>query len=760
MGSHVHEQEASALFLVLQYLRDLRLNASVVTLLRESGVDPIWLCGPSREVAQLRDAVFTGQWDRVDAFLRALLTPLRSTKDHALSTQRALEAALKDVQRLQCLERFYSNTGCSLEERKTLLAQSASVLREDELQRCYANLRSTAAAPSWDVHGARLQLYERVVAVLRDEIEPDDEEHKFAVMPRRQLVALLNDALLLHRERHISTRVSDYVSLRPLSADNAVADAANESLCLDAASLSNETVRSADLTQWREQLPSRRQNPLVMSVDLRHHARAREEDSDERWQQPQQQQQRQEQKQQVTTTDTAQQTDPQALEKRQDTSTQTVGVERSDRATQHQHTERARHTISTQTEAVESSVHSTQTDAHSLPVDIGSSGSGSLEQSDPASANHSEASDRAQPQAKDTPPSTEHETPMRSTRLSAPRSYASLRPADVVRLCVVAQAREAHAVRAMALASDGSEVVVGTNGRALRVFELDRSLLEDDGAAADASTALLPLLPVALERHKHHSSPIYCAAYSSSQELIATGAAEATIKVLGRWTQREQWIRGHGGKCRALQFTGTSMLWTAASADFAVRGWDLAASDPLCVRRLEGHVGEIQAMVLGGHSDTETLLTTAAMDRTIRLWDLRTAQCASLVARFSSTDASPALALAMSPTTPLLTSGHEDGSVRLWDLRFASAARPLTMLKSHEDECRAVSWSPSGAWMLSASFDGSLRIYEQLANGELTAVASSRQHQDKVLQAQWHPTLPAIVTTGADKLVKVWGFRR
>ncbi|KAJ0402282.1 hypothetical protein P43SY_002906 [Pythium insidiosum] len=734
MTHRVNEQEAAILFLVIQYLRDLKLHASVATVLRESGVDPIWLCGPSREVTQLREAVLGGQWDVVDAFLRTLLAPLsRSSSAKSLNTQRDVEDALKQVEQIKYLERFHSS---SLDERKEVLLAQGSA----PLHRCNSSLQA-GAAPTWDQHDGRLQLYERLVRLLRDDIEIEDEEHKFLAMPRRQLVSLLNDALLLHRQRDGPT-ARDYVSVQALSGDVAVRDPANESLLTSSEdSFLCGGARSVDLSLCPEDLMPRRQNPLVMSMNWKRSGRPRETTKTSQADDPRE---KTEDSKPLAMVDATQQTDH-GNQQCHESSTQTAPADQPSRA------------CSTQTVAVACADNTTQSDAPNSEVIA------ELESSPPESPSKCWDTGISGKEVDSQPedPYCLSQEASNADRASEPApllSYSNLSADDVACVRVIAQAREAHAVRAMALAGDGSEMVIGTNGRALRVFELDRSLLADDDAVHAATPgALLPLLPVALEKHKHHSSPIYCAAYSASQELIATGAADASIKVLGRWTHREQWIRGHGGKCRAVHFAGASTLWTAASADFALRCWDLAASDPLCVRRLEGHVGEIQAMVPG--PSAHTFLTTA-MDRTIRLWDSRAAQCARLVARFPSTHATPALALALAPTTPRLASGHEDGSVRLWDLRQTTAARPLTTLGAHQDECRAVSWSPDGAWLLSASFDGTMRLYEQLASGELSAVTSCRQHEDKVLQAQWHPTLPAIATTGGDKLVKVWGFRR
>jgi WD40 repeat protein len=79
----------------------------------------------------------------------------------------------------------------------------------------------------------------------------------------------------------------------------------------------------------------------------------------------------------------------------------------------------------------------------------------------------------------------------------------------------------------------------------------------------------------------------------------------------------------------------------------------------------------------------------------------------------------------------------------------------VSVARPHQDECRAVAWAPGGRWLLSGSFDGSV-CFLSASGAALEPVASFQQHRDKVLQALWHPTIPAIVTSGADKRVKLW----
>lgn len=351
-----------------------------------------------------------------------------------------------------------------------------------------------------------------------------------------------------------------------------------------------------------------------------------------------------------------------------------------------------------------------------------------------------------------------------------PERYDQLTLDHIVQASVVAEVKEAHAVRAIDLSSDGSQLAIGTNARALRVFDVVAPLASAShatspwrlGPSASSShrSALLPLLPVLVERHKHHQSSIYCVAYNhsstSAAHVLATGDADSSIKVLSLATNREVVVPSRAGKTRALHFASDRLLWTAGSSDLRIRCWDLESASKSSCLDLDGHVGEVQALAFvssGAVSTSSSLVMSAALDKTLRLWDARSGKCERLVARV----AHAAFALAFDPSnSSYVASGHQDGSVQRWDVRTARS--PLETLLHHRDECRTLSWSPDGAWLVSSSFDGTICVLHAASQRTLSPLASFHQHQDKVLQAQWHPTTPAIVTTGADKLVKLWAF--
>lgn len=361
----------------------------------------------------------------------------------------------------------------------------------------------------------------------------------------------------------------------------------------------------------------------------------------------------------------------------------------------------------------------------------------------------------------------------------SPQRYDELTLDHVVCAGVIAEVKEPQAVRALDVHPSGAQLAVGTNARALRVFTLSTPLQQQQFPWLSSRGMILPLLPVSLERHKYHDSGLYCVSYNphlthhTNTSMLASGAADGSVKVLvlkktdcvHNQQLNEIWVQqgdsnGEMGKTRALHFSSPHLLWTTKTTDRRLCCWDIRKthknlkSSPF--QTLDGHVGEIQAIAMPHpltSAATNTLLLSAALDRTVRLWDTRSRRCERLV----TSEAQAAFSLHFHPIDDnLVVSGHQDGSVVLWDLR-STAREALQRVVPHQDECRSVRWSPGGQWLLSAAFDGTLCVL-RASRSIMQPVASYHKHYGKVLQAQWHPIEPAFVSSGADKRVKLWAF--
>ncbi|OQR98844.1 hypothetical protein ACHHYP_07732 [Achlya hypogyna] len=322
---------------------------------------------------------------------------------------------------------------------------------------------------------------------------------------------------------------------------------------------------------------------------------------------------------------------------------------------------------------------------------------------------------------------------------------------------VVAETRESQAVRAMQVSHHGKYLLLGTNSRVVRVLNVR------DALAAPRRLSSLPpsFLPVVSEHYKHHVSAVYCAAWNTTDTLVATGSNDGVIQVARPFqldkltaTLYERAVVGpptNKTKVRALMFPPTSDRSLASIGgyeDDVVRVWDLPSTT--VAMHLPGHTGDLLALQY--HLPAPHLLLSSAQDCTVRVWDTRSGCCEKLLKL-----PAPAMSMSCHPLSSMhVASAADDGTVALWDLRGRSSQLATSQLLPAGRGCRPiVEWSPHGAWLLVGGFDGSLLI----TNGSLGVVASyTAALGDSVVQATWHPTLPAFLTSGATKTVKLWAL--
>jgi WD40 repeat protein len=96
--------------------------------------------------------------------------------------------------------------------------------------------------------------------------------------------------------------------------------------------------------------------------------------------------------------------------------------------------------------------------------------------------------------------------------------------------------------------------------------------------------------------------------------------------------------------------------------------------------------------------------------------------------------------------------GHQNGSLTFWDINMRKCQ---ALYLAHKAEARGVSFNVDGKYLASAGFDSQIVVTDTSDLDNLTTV-KTLQHDDKVVSVKWHPHLPLLLSTSADKTVRVW----
>lgn len=197
-----------------------------------------------------------------------------------------------------------------------------------------------------------------------------------------------------------------------------------------------------------------------------------------------------------------------------------------------------------------------------------------------------------------------------------------------------------------------------------------------------------------------HSDGIVCLHFDST--LLVSGSVDKTIKVWNFADKSCFALKGHTDWVNSVRIDSDSRTIFSASDDQTVKMWDLDTRS--CVRTFEGHVGHVQQVLPLSLPEYEPLvpepqspnadmvdpwnyrepaekkarkppprmLITAALDSTVKFWDVATGRC--LKTLFGHVEGIWALAA----DSLRIVSGAQDSMVKVWDVKTGRCQRTIT----------------------------------------------------------------------------------
>lgn len=142
-------------------------------------------------------------------------------------------------------------------------------------------------------------------------------------------------------------------------------------------------------------------------------------------------------------------------------------------------------------------------------------------------------------------------------------------------------------------------------------------------------------------------------------------------------------------------------------------------------------------------------IAAGGCDRTVRVWEYPSYKLEQSI----ENHADWVLGVVFSPDGKLLLSCSRDKTAKVWDL---AAKESVLTFPDHQQPVFGVAVKADSKVGFSAGADKQLRMWN--ATGEGKQIKALGGHGDEILKVIQHPTQPILVTTGADKLVKVWGL--
>lgn len=276
---------------------------------------------------------------------------------------------------------------------------------------------------------------------------------------------------------------------------------------------------------------------------------------------------------------------------------------------------------------------------------------------------------------------------------------------------------------------------------------IDAGAKGPSGAGPDPTLLVTPKIPLTAPPR----ATINALALSPAGDLLAlAGSGEVALAPFPEQKPVRK-LPGHRGSVNAVAFSRDGKLLAAAAGEPGlfgeVRLWDVASGS--LIKTLQGHADSIYSVALSGDGK---LLATGGYDNLVLLWDLSSGQIAKRLEGHNGA----VFEVAFRPDGKVLASCSGDRTVKLWDV--ASGAR-LDTLKESTKELYALAFDPTGKRLAAAGVDNRIRVWEispRAQEGTNPLLFSQFAHETPVLRLAWSAEGDAVVSTGEDRLVKVW----
>jgi WD40 repeat protein len=211
--------------------------------------------------------------------------------------------------------------------------------------------------------------------------------------------------------------------------------------------------------------------------------------------------------------------------------------------------------------------------------------------------------------------------------------------------------------------------------------------------------------------------------------------------------------QGHLAEISSVAFSPDGKQLATGSFDHSVRLWD--AANGKMIRTLAGHQDLVLGVAFRGDGKQ---LASASSDKTARIWDPATGK-----ELFALKHANIVDAVAFNPAgTQLATVGH-DGLLRIWDtakgtqIREIKAHTTANLLASY-----CLAWDKDGKQIATGGLDQTIKLWDAATGKPVRDFKAFKPkefeqgHREGVFAVAFSPDGKQLVSTGSDRVIKVW----
>jgi RNA polymerase sigma factor (sigma-70 family) len=278
-------------------------------------------------------------------------------------------------------------------------------------------------------------------------------------------------------------------------------------------------------------------------------------------------------------------------------------------------------------------------------------------------------------------------------------------------------------VNALAFAADGKTLASGSGDWSIRLWGADKGKHERTLAG--------------------QKGIVTAVAFARGGKLLASVGNDAHLRLWDRQTGKERWhVAAHRVEVNAVAVSPDGKTLATGSVDSSVRLWDAQTGKEKVP--LAGHHGWVDFVSI--LSDGKTVVSAAAHDRTVCIWDLLTGR---LRLRFRTTQALTKAVALTADGRRLVTCGH-DGVVVIHEM---PGGRELRKFPGAPRGPRAIALTGDGRLVALAGPDHVVRVWDLTTGKERWQRTG---HTATVRAMAFAPDGVTLVSTGEDRTIRTW----
>ncbi|KAF9378500.1 U3 small nucleolar RNA-associated protein 13 [Podila verticillata] len=262
-----------------------------------------------------------------------------------------------------------------------------------------------------------------------------------------------------------------------------------------------------------------------------------------------------------------------------------------------------------------------------------------------------------------------------------------------------------------------------------------------------------------------YNDEIIDVAYIGEEEThLAVAANSEQIRVFNLKEFECDLVYGHSDIVICLDRNTDGTLMASGSKDNTAKVWtlDLENEDAderyKCIGTCVGHTEAIGAVALT--RKTDGLLLTGSQDRTIKCWDLSTADLEEPDEnlRFKSHYTIQAHekdinTIAIAPNDKVFATGSQDKLAKIWNLQEGTL---VGTCKGHKRGVWSVKFSPVDQCLATSSGDRTIKLWSL---NDFSCLRTFEGHTNSILKVDFLTSGLQLVSCGSDGLVKLWTIR-